>query len=266
VISAGGSSYDGRMDVGWLAIVACAGCGRIGFADRDASSLDTIDGAPQGYALAILADHPVGYWRLGEASGLIARDASGNGFDGAYQGGVTLGRPGALANDGDTAVSLDGTTGFVRIPNSPRLDSLTVASAEGWVRGGTSNGDQEIWSAWDGGATGYQLIYNNGTAGVWSGNGIVNAPTAITDTNWHHVAGVWDTTTGRLYVDGVLSATGAIQFTTTTLDNQIGTQCQGANSTTCNDYRTGDIDEVAVYDYALSAATIATHYHAGLGN
>ena len=225
------------------------------------------DATADTYAGTILADHPVGYWRLGESMGLVAHDASGQGFDGTYEGGVTLGVPGAIANDPDTAVTLDGSTGFVRIPNAPVLDALTsgAVSAEGWVHGGIKNGDSEIWSAWNGGGTGYQLIYNNGVAGAWSGNGIVNSPLAITDDNWHHVVGVWDNGVGHIYVDGVLEASGTCKPSAATLDNQIGTQCKSAGSTQCNDFRTGGVDEVAVYDYALTATAIAAHYQAGLG-
>ena len=76
---------------------------------------------------------------------------------------------------------------------------------------------------------------------------------------------MWDGTQGHIYVDGMLMNSGPCQFTPNTRENQIGTQCQGANSTSCDRYRIGDTDEVAVYDYALSAATIATHYDAGRG-
>src|SRR5205085_8928701 len=45
-------------------------------------------------------------WRLDETSGITAADASGHGRAGQYQGGVTLGVPGLLVNDADTAVRL----------------------------------------------------------------------------------------------------------------------------------------------------------------
>lgn len=40
---------------------------------------------------AILAAGPAGYWRLDEGAGSVARDSSGNGRDGTYDGGVVLG-------------------------------------------------------------------------------------------------------------------------------------------------------------------------------
>ena len=245
-------------------VIAGAACGRVGFAARPDGT--PVDAAAKTYAQVILADLPVGYWRLGEATGIVAHDLSGHSFDGTYEGGVTLGQPGALVNDPDTAISLDGTTGFVRIPHEASLDSISngIASAEGWVRGGIA-GAQEVWSAWDGNANGYQLIYDNGVAGAWTGAGIVNSSLTISDDSWHHLVAVWNGAECAVYVDGAQRAAGACHFTATTLDNQIGTQCMAANSTMCNDFRPGDTDEVAVYDYALSASAIATHYNAGLG-
>src|SRR5438270_13468503 len=61
------------------------------------------------YAKAVLAAHPVGYWRLGEAKGTLpAKDASGHHRDGTYHGKPDLGQPGAIHLDKDTALVLDG--------------------------------------------------------------------------------------------------------------------------------------------------------------
>lgn len=66
------------------------------------------------YASEALADDPLAYWRLGEASGTSMLDSSGNGFDGAYVGGTpTLGVPG-LVEDSDTAATFTGPSGGPR--------------------------------------------------------------------------------------------------------------------------------------------------------
>ena len=53
---------------------------------------------PNAYRDAVLADSPVGYWRLAETTG-AAVDTAGNAAGGTYNGGMTRGVPGALAND-----------------------------------------------------------------------------------------------------------------------------------------------------------------------
>jgi hypothetical protein len=53
------------------------------------------------YQSIVLSDSPVAYWRLSEAVGPVLHDLVG-GHDGTALNGVIFGRPGALANDGDT--------------------------------------------------------------------------------------------------------------------------------------------------------------------
>lgn len=60
------------------------------------------------YSGAVLAKGPVGYWRLGERGGPNAFDASGNGYNGTYLGNPAFGQPGAIINDPDTAIGLNG--------------------------------------------------------------------------------------------------------------------------------------------------------------
>jgi len=65
--------------------------------------------ASDSYSALVLAKGPVGYWRLGETDlSSPAADATGNGNDGAYNGSPTLGQPGAIANDPDTAIGCNG--------------------------------------------------------------------------------------------------------------------------------------------------------------
>jgi hypothetical protein len=71
------------------------------------------------YSNLVLAKGAVGYWRLGEAVGPVASDASGNGYDGAYLGSPAFGEAGAIVNDPDTAIGLNGTGSgdLVEIPD-----------------------------------------------------------------------------------------------------------------------------------------------------
>lgn len=75
--------------------------------------------ASDAYSGVVLAKGPVGYWRLGEAAGPTAADASGNGYDGTYNGNPTFGQPGAIVGDPDTAVGFNGpdSRDYVEIPD-----------------------------------------------------------------------------------------------------------------------------------------------------
>jgi hypothetical protein len=93
------------------------------------------------YSSVVLAKGPVGYWRLGEASGPTVADASGNGYDGTYLGNPTLGQAGAIANDPDTAVGFNGpdSQDYVEIPDPDsqafsQSTSTVGLTVEVWMR------------------------------------------------------------------------------------------------------------------------------------
>jgi hypothetical protein len=92
----------------------------------------------QAYRAAILAKQPVAYWRLGEASGDTAVDETGNGHDGKYVQNPTLGQPGAINGDPDTAVQFTGNN-YVEILDPPsavlsQMTSTTGLTVEAWMR------------------------------------------------------------------------------------------------------------------------------------
>jgi hypothetical protein len=71
------------------------------------------------YSSVVLAKAPAGYWRLGETGGPTAFDSSGNGYAGTYFGNPNFGQTGAIANDPDTGVGLNGfgSGDYVEIPD-----------------------------------------------------------------------------------------------------------------------------------------------------
>src|SRR5438128_7531980 len=103
---------------------ALSGCG-------GASTAATPTTAPS-YRASVLADHPVAYWRLDEETGTVLVDASGNGNDGTYAGAVTLGQPGALASDSDTAAGVGPAGGAASVASTPSLQGNPV-TLEIWI-------------------------------------------------------------------------------------------------------------------------------------
>jgi hypothetical protein len=60
------------------------------------------------YRDMVLADAPLVYYRLGEATGSVAADSGGSGLDGVFLDGVTLGAVGVLQGDSNTSALFDG--------------------------------------------------------------------------------------------------------------------------------------------------------------
>lgn len=206
------------------------------------------------YYQTVLNSNPVSYWRLGEASGTTAVDQKGVN-PGIYTGGVTLGVAGAVP--GNTAASFDGTNDYVSVPDSISLQTGDIFTLEAWVKPsqlGVNNGIFGKAYAYY-----FYLDSNNRLVLYKAGTGygtIASSTTTISDTtSYHHVVATKNGATVKLYIDGV-DVTGTVSNKTIT---------SPTNSTTIGryaGYMHGVIDEAAIYNTALSASTIASHFAA----
>src|SRR5262249_23948445 len=210
----------------------------------------------------------VSYWRLGEASGTSALDSKGSNT-GSYQNGVTLGAPGALTNDTNTAASFNGTSSRVSLP---ALASVGDFSIEGWSylnSGATanSNGNNALYAN----PSNVTLVPRPGTpstttsayASVWL-NGVEYSvqPSGLQSnlTTWVHWALTRSGSMLTLYRNGVPigQRTDLPAEATANISGWIG--AWGGASYFLN----GRMDEVAVYNTALTSAQVADNYNSGV--
>lgn len=215
-----------------------------------------------GYQAEVLVDDPISYWRLGEASGTAAADETGAN-NGTYVGGVTLGTAG-LVGDADTAITLDGVNDHVVCKTGPIISGLTNWTVEAVVNY-TSSGDKALYcergsSGLDilnvsiGGSQKLKLTYRDHAGTIDEGsstNSLVTTGTA------HHVVVTKAGTAVKFYVDGALDGTLTLTasdvFGEATLQSWIGADATGSQ------FLDGVIDEVAVYNVALSGARVTAH-------
>jgi hypothetical protein len=228
---------------------------------------------PTPYENAVLGDGPAGYWRLGESSGTTAVDRSGNGHDGSFIGAPTLGVPGAVAEDPDTAVAFNGTSQYVDVAQTPALNPAAPFTVEAWakVTGGAGSIRTIVGSRAFSPPRGYmlgvaaggewQFAVGGGTGG--SGHLIVTGPIAHLNT-WTHLVGTVETVGTDMRVTLYLNGSFAVQQTfsmTSFAPNPTQPLRIGADTTTAAArFFPGVIDEVAVYGTALSPAQIANHF------
>ncbi len=234
-----------------------------------ASARVTVGNGSSGYAAQVLADNPAAYWRFDEAKGTIGADSSPNLLGGSYTGGVTLGTAGGT-NDGDTAATFDGSTGY--FSSGASEPSPTTFSAEAWIKttstsggkiigfgnaqtGDSSNYDKQIYMTNDG-----HLIfgtYNGGTD-------IAESTHTYNDGQWHQIVGTQGSNGMALYVDGAKVASNPV----TTNQNFVGYWRVGDDnlnswpSQPASEFFGGAIDDVSVYNSALTPGAIATQYTA----
>jgi hypothetical protein len=211
----------------------------------------------------------VGYWPLNEGSGNIAYDASGNNATGTWSGTKTgtnstyysAGKVGSYAG------TFDGSTNYVGTgANSLPLGS-SPRSMFAWVypTGSTSN----IYTIYAYGGNGssttasvFRIEYPAGNLWWSAGGDDINSGFIVTPNTWHFVGYTYTGgTILTLYYDGKSQAQSMAQMNTILTGSDpsaIGTYSNGPKY-----YFQGLIDDVRIYNRALSAAEIQAMYNAG---
>ncbi len=233
------------------------------------------------YYTSVLNNHPSFYWRLGQTSGTVAADSTSHGFTGIYEPGTTLGVPGALTGNPDTATGFDGKTGLVT--SSAKVTGPQTFSLEGWFKTTTNTGGEVIGfgSSQTGSSSQFDrhiYMMNDGQVvfGVYNaGVRVIESPNTYNDGQWHYMVATLGAAGMALYLDGRLIGTNATTAAAAytgywrvggdTLPgwNLAAWHSNSQGTTQPNSYYfKGTIDEVAVYPAALSAATAAAHYAA----
>jgi hypothetical protein len=216
-----------------------------------------------GYADEVLADTPLGYWRLGEsppwAYAMPAADASGR-RNGTYTGDPVLGVPGLLSGDANMAMQVAGANGQgMQLANHADYEIGTL-TLEAWVK--TTNPGASFRSIAVK-QNAYGIFAIDGVLGtyVWGTSTVVNTGVSIADGNRHHVVLVLrEGVAGgsQFYCDGAPVGT-AFTYVTSSHGQPLDF---GYNSFGGQEF-IGVIDEVAIYGTPLSAARISAHYNAG---
>jgi len=192
----------------------------------------------------------VGWWTFDETGGNIAADSSGQGNNG-----TVVGNPQWVAGKIGGAFQFDGNT-YINCGRSASLnirDQITIAF---WFK------VQAFTNTWEAFLAKSDAAYRssrgdgtgNGTHLGITGSNYFNAPTVITDNQWHHYCGTYDGTTAIIYIDGKEDAR-------QTYGGQIGDSSSydlyiGENSGSTGRRLHGLMDDVQIYNNALTPAEI----------
>jgi hypothetical protein len=164
-----------------------------------------------------------------------------------------------------------GVTGFIDVPyNTGDLNILGPITVSAWIQAAPTQG-RSAWECFVGrGDSSYRLQVldqspvTNSLMQFGDGGQYVNAVPPGTNPNdgkWHFVVGTWDGSTASFYLDGILNAGNFNPGTpagSTINDLTIGESPDNEP----NRIFDGNIAQVAIFDYALSAAQIQSLYDA----
>lgn len=225
----------------------------------------------------------VGYWKMDEGYGTTANN-SGNGGS-AISGTLTNMSSPATAVSGwnqdgkfSKSLSFDGTNDYVNVGTSSTLDFTGPMTISAWINiTGGAGTFRTVLSRWDsvGGINtrSYFLGVNSSnqvyfvTSSNGSDPGVNNTatdPTIPSTGIWYHYSAVFDGSTMRLYRNGIQVATSTQTAIKSSPNNQVGIGAVlGRSGDAISAPFNGKIDEVKIYNAALTASEIKLDYNHG---
>jgi hypothetical protein len=216
----------------------------------------------------VLALSPRLFLRCGEPSGTVATDSSGLARNGTYTG-VTLGVADATIGDGDTSLTFNGSTGLISVPTNANFNLLPTTggawSLEWLWRPNTETAatNPDIFSKSNGAAadTGFKIYYYVAAAELhYKVNAVETVVASVTnDAVWKHLVLTWNGTNLIWYLNNAATSNALAVYNPTADANPFKVGLGSGDTTKSS------IDEIAVYNVALSSGQVNTLY-LSLGN
>ncbi|QQR64991.1 hypothetical protein IPH92_00195 [Candidatus Kaiserbacteria bacterium] len=208
----------------------------------------------------------VGKWMFEEGSGTTVRDASGGGNTGTLNG-----TPSWISENRGKAISLNGTTDYVAIPNliQTHRSDITIAT---WFKTTTTGviAGYQAGMVGSGPSSYVPAIYigtdNKIYAQLWDGaTHPITTSGTYTDGAWHHVAlAVSGGNSQSLYVDGSfvgILSNAITDFGATYSQFGAGYTTGWTNASGGLTYFAGSLDDNRIYNRALTANEISDLYN-----
>jgi hypothetical protein len=203
----------------------------------------------------------VAAYSFDEGAGTTIADASGNNNTGTLVGATWTG-----SGKFNGALSFNGTSSRVDVPNAASLQLSTAMTLEAWVNPTT------VTSKWRDviykGRDNYFLAATSTNTSKPAGAGIIGgvntkalgtAPLATS--TWTHLTATYDGAALKLYVNGTLVRTTAVTGVIATSTNPL----QIGGDSIFGQFFAGTIDEVRIYNTALTPAQIQTDMTTAIG-
>ncbi len=227
---------------------------------------------------------PAGWWKLDECQGSVAYDSSGIGNTGT----ITIGASGSQNTLGtcqvgtsaawttgatgkwNSSLNFDGTDDYISVADTSSLSPTTSVTVSGWVKsstGGSTIGvitkgvsgneyDYMLYFTSSGSSVDFYIKNSSGTA-----DNIGNYSLNWADSTWHHYVATFDGDLMKLYIDGLLKSSKDTSLTNIR-DSANPLQIGKGYTSQLN----GQIDDVRIYNYALTAEQIRQLYNGGAVN
>jgi hypothetical protein len=172
---------------------------------------------------------------------------------------------------------LDGVSAHVRVPDSPSLRLTNAITIEGWIYPTAVGGAyHDIFSKWD--IIAFQDQRSYGTGIVPDGTFaftlcpfgttttiVIYSPNVVPANQWTHFVDTYDGSSVKIYLNGVLQTEAAYNLGIFPGNSAVGIGAsvgQGAPGQFISPFK-GKIDEISVYNRALTPDEVQMLYNAG---
>ena len=248
------SVLKGFTITGGLAGIYCAGTYFLWTSPKISNCVVTENGGGNG---------EVSYWKMDDnAANTTVVDSSGNGNNGTAQQNTS-----ALHTTGKIkgALTFNGSTDRIDVSSNETLTFADKISVSLWVKWDTLSDWRSLVhgttsGSWD---SSYWLATSSSTNMRWSINGDNSHdfnPDNLQTGQWYHIVATYNGSNGKVYVNGVLKNTFSRSGN---INNENGVRL---GLTGNGEYRfDGTLDDVRVFNRALTAAEVRVLYHSGGG-
>ncbi|MBI4034178.1 MAG: prepilin-type N-terminal cleavage/methylation domain-containing protein [Candidatus Brennerbacteria bacterium] len=209
----------------------------------------------------------VGYWHFDEATSTKAYDASGLANTGTLTNGpIWATAPNCKAGN---CLSFDGTDDYVSVAHNSVFNLPKEITLSAWIKldSVTSEVAREIIIKGDSSVhpipfdlrvrTDGSVEFDQSQGGSFQTQ--IIGTTVLSAGQWYHIVATNDNSNAKVYINGVLEGTDSSPATDVTTDGEaIGIGARGENVA---NYFDGHIDEVRIYNRALSATEISNLYN-----
>lgn len=195
----------------------------------------------------------MGRWPVDEGAGTNTVDVSGNDNHGQLIGDpVPVWTSGVSSN----ALLFDGAQNEVQVPDAPALSPANALTIAVWVKAATNLTSEAVakWSTTTN-AGSYLLSLTNGLpklelmlGGTYTS---VVGQTSLSSTNWHLLAGTYDGSTMKVYLDGVLAGWSAVTGTVDVVSDPLRFGLLA-----------GQLDDIRLYNTALTVTNLFALWYA----
>src|SRR6185369_2294312 len=182
--------------------------------------------------------------------------------------GTTTNGTGFTSGEVGQAFNFNGTTAYVLVPAGANLKLTNAMTVEAWINHNGSGNECIMGKGLDSsGPIDWQVAIHSGhlcfdvyASGVWQGG---NFPSTMATGTWYHVAVTYDGSSLKGYINGTLDGTMSISGPLRTSDStlRIGAYSPAGGAA---EFFSGKVDELSLYNRALSISEIQSIYNAGV--